>query len=72
MEKPRGSVFCYVSGQLYSLLNTGGMNQDREETGVKYGVKKARRKNVDLQKKKNLVHKLNRLCPMFMMNSLHV
>lgn len=52
MEKPRGSVFCYVSGQLYSLLNTGGMNQDREETGVKYRVKKAKRKNVDLQKKK--------------------
>lgn len=71
MEKQCGSVFCYVSGQLYSLLNTRRVNQDREETGVKYRVKKAKRKNVDLQKK-NLVHKLNRLWPMFMMNSLHV
>lgn len=29
MEKPRSSVFCYVSGQLYSFPDTGGVNHDR-------------------------------------------
>lgn len=60
MEKPHGSVFCYVSGHLYSILNTGGVNWDGgNNKEMKNRVKKAKPKNVDLKKKKKLLHKLD-------------
>jgi len=43
----------------------GGNNQE-----MKYRVKKAKRKSVDL--KKNLIDKLSRLWPVFMTNTSHV